>query len=200
LLNAQPNLGADLELRQPDEHVEGIGDAAIGGIVQRDHPKVGMAAVDLLEDRRDTADLHELDGLAEAFDGRDVAKAILGAKIGDLEHLLQRARAAHDLAEDGPDGLRVERTLVGLEHVVQHFLFSCWGKDFRSVIVLEFADLGGDGGAFVDKLEDMQVQLVDLSAKVSQRGGRPRRCGAVGALGLPLHKHSRHKGCCARSR
>ena len=117
-MNAQPNLGADLQLRQAHEHVQRVGDPAVGGVFQRHDAEIGMAAVDLLEHGGDAADAHELDRLAEALDGRQMAEAVLRAEVGDLEHLLQGPRAAHDLAEDGPDGGVVERALVGLQDVL----------------------------------------------------------------------------------
>ena len=87
-------------------------------------PKSRVAAIHLLEDGRDAADRDVLDRLAEPLDGGQVAVAVFRPEVGDLEHLLQRPRAAHDLAEDGPDGGLVERALVGLADVLEDFLFA----------------------------------------------------------------------------
>ena len=116
---SQPDLGTDLELRHPHEHVERVGDPAVGGVLQRHDAEIDVAAVDFLEHRRMLPTRDELDRLAEALDGGQVAVTVFRAEICDLEDLLQGPRAADDLAEDGPDGVVVERPLVGFEDVLK---------------------------------------------------------------------------------
>ena len=67
-MNLQADFRTDFQLRQTQEHVEGIGNPPIGRVFQGDNAKIGMAAVNFLENRRDAADAHEFDRLAEAFD------------------------------------------------------------------------------------------------------------------------------------
>ena len=108
---------------------------------------------------------HELDRLAEALDGGEVAETVLRPEVGDLEHLLQGPRAAHDLAEDGPDRHVVERPfvlVVDLQDVLEHFFFAGRREDFAALIVLDLADLRGEAGPLVDQFQDLQVELVDL--------------------------------------
>ena len=66
----------------------------------------------------------------------------------------------------------VERPLVGLQDVLEDFLFAGRRKDFRAVVVLDLADLGGEAGPFVDQLQDLQVELVDLGAQALQLSRR----------------------------
>ena len=106
VVDPQPDLGPDLQARQPDEHLERVGDPAVGRILQRDDPELDVAAVDLLEDRGDRADRDVLDGLAELGDRGEVAVAVLRPEAGDPQRPLQRPRAAHQLAEDQPERLR----------------------------------------------------------------------------------------------
>ena len=82
-MNLEPDFRADLQARQPHEHVERLGDAAVGRILERNHAEVDMAAIDLFEHRRDAADPHELDSLSEAFDGGEVAVTVFGAEVGN---------------------------------------------------------------------------------------------------------------------
>ena len=70
----------DSQLRHAHEHVERVGDAAVGRVFQRHHAEIDVAAVDLLEDGGDAADAHELDLLAEALDGGQVAEAVFRAQ------------------------------------------------------------------------------------------------------------------------
>ena len=70
VMDPQPDLGADLQAGQPDEHLERVDDPAVGRVLQRHEPELDVAAVDLLEDRGDRADRDVLDGLAELGDRR----------------------------------------------------------------------------------------------------------------------------------
>ena len=62
MVDPQPDLGADLEARQADEHLQGVGDPAVGRVLQGDDAELDVTAVDLLEDRGDRADRDVLDG------------------------------------------------------------------------------------------------------------------------------------------
>src|SRR6266852_3873859 len=152
-----------------------------------------MAAVDLFENRLDAADALEFDRLAEALDGGEVAKTIFGAEIRHFQDSLERARPAHDFAENRADGVRVERPFAGLEHVVEDFLFPCGGKDFGALVVFDLADFAGDGGALVDELEDVQVQFIDLRAQALERTCRTTGRGRVRAA-LALARHVSYSG------
>ena len=102
-MDAQPHLGADLQVRQLDEHVERVGDPAVGRVLQRHQAELDVAAIDLLEDRRDRADRHVLDRLAKFGDRGQVAVAVLRARgRRHADRALERPRAAHQLAEDDP--------------------------------------------------------------------------------------------------
>src|SRR5262249_33448694 len=140
---------------------------------------------------------NELDRLAEALDGGQVAKAVLRAEIGDLEHLLQGPRAGHDLAEDGADGGVVERPLVllvGRHDVLVDLFLAGRGEDVLALFELGPADLAGNGGPLVDQLDDLYVQFVDLGAEPLQlrrRTGHGRGVGWwVAALGFAGHVRS----------
>ena len=98
--------------RQPGEHVERVGDAAVGRVLDRHDAEVGVPAIDLLEHRGDAADRHQLDALAEAMDGRQMAVAVGRPEIGDAQLFFQRPRAADQLAKDGADAALGERALV----------------------------------------------------------------------------------------
>src|SRR5258708_3437402 len=103
-MNPQPHFRADLQVRQAHEHVKRVEDDADLGILERNNAVIDLAAVDLLEYRHDAADAHVFDVVAKAFDGGEMAVAVFGAEIGDLDDFLQGARAADDFAEDGADG------------------------------------------------------------------------------------------------
>ncbi len=124
MVDGQPNLRDDLQLRQAHEHVEGIGDAAVRRVLQRHDSEVGMAAVDLFEHSGDATDLHELDRSAEPLNGSQMTEAILGAEVRDLDDLLQGPRATHNLTENCPYRAGIEWSFVGLEDILKDLLFS----------------------------------------------------------------------------
>ena len=101
-MNAQPHFGPDLQVRELDEHVEGVGDASVGRVFERHQAELDVAAIDLLEDGRDRRDRHVLDAFAKFCDRGQVAVAVFGPEIGDADGALKGPRAAHQLAEDDP--------------------------------------------------------------------------------------------------
>jgi hypothetical protein len=107
-----------------------------------------VAAVHFLEDGGDAADRDRFDRIAEPLNCREMAVTINWAKVCDLEDLLQGPRAADDLAENRADRVLVQRALVGIDDVLEDFLFSNWRKDFRTVVVFDSADVGRQRGAF----------------------------------------------------
>ena len=66
-MDAEPDLGADLQPGQPHEHLERVDDPAVGRVLQRHDAELDVPAVDLLEDRGDRADGDVLDRLAEIW-------------------------------------------------------------------------------------------------------------------------------------
>src|SRR6266851_1557516 len=156
MTNPQPNFRADNQLRQAQEHVQRIGNAAVSRVFQGDYAKIGMAPVHLFEYCGDAAYAQVFDRLPETLDSGEMTKAVFRAKVGNLENALQGTRAAHDFAEYRANRAGIERAFVGLEHVVEDFLFARRREDFRATVVFDRADFGGDGSAFVDELQDMQ--------------------------------------------
>ncbi len=86
-----------------------------------------------------------------------------------------------------------ERPFVGLEDVLENFLFARGGEDFAALIGLHLADLPGDRGPLVDELEDLQVELVDLDAQCLQVAAAWRTCRT--AVGLARHVQIPVEGC-----
>ena len=67
----------------PREHVERVGHAAVGRVLDRHQPEIRLLPVDFLEHGGDAADRHELDALAEAMDRRQVAETVERPEKGD---------------------------------------------------------------------------------------------------------------------
>ena len=69
----------------PREHVERVGHAAVGRVLDRHQAEIRLLAMNLLEHGGDAADRHEFDALAETMDGGQVAVAVGGAKKGHAQ-------------------------------------------------------------------------------------------------------------------
>ena len=173
-MHPQPHLGPDLEVRQLDEHLERVGDPAVGRVLQWDHAELDVPAVDLLEDRGDRADRDMLDGLAKLGDRGQVAVAVLRAQAGDPHRPLQGPRAAHQLAEDSPQGLRRHRAPAGRERLGDHLVLARRRPDLQAPILLELADPKDDLRPSIQQTDELMVQPVDLLSQARQAGHRLR--------------------------
>ena len=60
------------------------------------------------------------------------------------------------------------------------------GEDVLALLDLGPADLGGDRGALVDELDDLDVEFVDLGAELFELRGGAGHGRAVGGCGAPL--------------
>ena len=183
-MDPEPDLGADLQAREPDEHVEGVDDPAVGRVLQRDDPELDVPAVDLLEDRGDRADRDVLDRLAELGDGGQVAVAVLRARgRRPAAAAASDRRAAHQLAED-----RAARSLAGsgprLAARARAMTSSSRAGDQTSspCFCLTWPIWSDDLGAAVQQGDEFLVDPVDLAPEA--REGR-RTLGVGGrACGL----------------
>ncbi len=100
-----------------------------------------------------------------------MAKAISRTEIGDFQYLLQRARGAHDLAEDGAHGLRWEGALVlvvDVQDILKDLFFAGGVEYFLALIVLDPADLRREAGTFANQIEDLKVQFIDTGSQVAE--------------------------------
>ena len=129
-----------------------------------------MAAIDFLEDGRDRADRHVLDGLAKLGDRGEVAVAVLGPEVGDADRPLERPRAAHQLAEDDPQRLRGQRALAGGQGLGDDLVLARGRPDLEPLILLDLADLRGDLGAAIQQADEVLVEPVDLAPQARQTG------------------------------
>src|SRR3712207_3691428 len=108
-----------------------------------------------------------------------MAVTVSWAKVSDPQHLLQGARAADQLAEDGPHAQGAERTLDQLGDPGQHFVLPVGVVGFLVRRLLDFADFQGQRGALVHALDDLAVYLIDFGPKSCLRSR-----AVAGASGL----------------
>ena len=169
-MDPQPHLRPDLQVRQLDEHVERVGDPAVGRVFQRHQSELDVAAIDLLEDRGDRADRHVLDGLAESRDRGEVAVTILRPQAGHADRPLKGPGAAHQLAEDDPQRLRRQRALARRQGLRDHLVLPGRRPDLQPMIVLHLPDPRRDLRAAIQQLDQLLVQPVDLPPQARQAG------------------------------
>jgi hypothetical protein len=68
MVNAHLHLTTDAN-GQPRKHVERVGNAPIGRVLDRHKSIMNMAAIDLFKHGRNAADRNEIDALAETLNG-----------------------------------------------------------------------------------------------------------------------------------
>ena len=113
-----------LQARWSDEHVERVGNAAVGGVFERDEAELDVSAVHFLEHGGDRADRDVLDGVAELGDRGQMTVAVVRSQEGHAQGSLQGAAAAHELSKDEPECFRRQRTFVGRDRLRQDFFLA----------------------------------------------------------------------------
>ena len=120
-----------------------------------------------------------LDAFAKFGDRSEVAVAVLGPKVGDVDRPLQRPRAAHQLAEDDPQRLLRQRALAGRQGLGDDLVFPRRRPDLEPLIVLDLTDLRDDLGAAIEQADQVLVEPVDLASQARQ-AGLPLGVGRLG--------------------
>ena len=102
------------------QQVEGRGDDAVRRVLRGHEPELDLAPLHRREDVGDRAQPAQLRRAPEVLDGGQVREGALRAEVGDLDAVLERAGARHDLAEDRRDGAVRKGTGVrGAQALVQ---------------------------------------------------------------------------------
>ena len=127
-MNPQLHLAADLH-RQPSEHVERVDHAPVRRVLDRHHAIVGLVPIHLLERSWNGSHRHELDRAAEVGAGREMAVAIRGSQVSDLERLDQRSTTTRHLAQHDLDRLGVHRTLARFDRLQQPIVVAVGVED-----------------------------------------------------------------------
>ena len=92
-MHRQPNFAADHQMRHLQEHVERIDDPAVGRVLDRHDAEIDVAAIDLLEHRRNVVHAQASDRLTEAQldGGAQMAVTVFGTREINtiLKHLFE---------------------------------------------------------------------------------------------------------------
>ena len=183
MVYAELDLGPDLDVGQLDEHLERVGDPAVGRVFQGDDAELDVPPVDLLEDGGDRSDRNVLDGLAKFRHRGQVAVAVLRTQAGDAQVPLERPGSAHELAEDQAERLGGQGTLAGGQGPCDDLVLTRRRPDLHPLMMLDLSNLRGDRGPAVEQLDQVEVELVDLSPQARQGGG-PLRVGRLAGRSL----------------
>jgi hypothetical protein len=83
------------------------------------------------------------------------------------EALLKVLSFLHDLLEDAAERIAVERSLVGLQGVLQDLLFAAGLLYGQAVLLFQLADLGNAARTLIEEANQLAVEVVDFFAPVS---------------------------------
>ena len=181
-MHAEADLGPNFQAREANEHVQGVGDPAVGRVLERDQAELNVAAVDFLEDRRDRAHGDMLDRFAELGDGCQMAIAVLGAEVGDPQGALQGAAPTHHFAKDEAEGLLRQWALTRGQGARDDFLLARGRPDFQPLFLLYLADLKRNFGASIEQGDQFLIDPVDFAPEAWQ--GRCALRIVIGRRGL----------------
>ncbi len=174
-MNSQPHLGPDHDVGQLDEHVERVGHPAVGRVFQRHQAELDVTAIDVFKDGRDRADRDVDHGLTKLGHRSQMAVAVFGAQVSHVDGALQRARAAHQLAEN--DSQRLRRAAgpwLAAKALRDDLVLARRRPDLDTLIVLDLADQRRDLGAAIEQADQVLIELVDLPPQSTQRGSALR--------------------------
>ncbi len=162
------DLGRDRE-RRLDEQVERVADHAFVGVLDRHHAELGLAGLDLREDRVGGRRGSQVRHLSELLDRGLVCVGRGRTEICDADAALQRDRRGDDLAEDLADRRGRERTGVRALEPLEDLELARRHERGRAAGGLQAADIGVQRGAAVQQREDLRIDRVDLFAQRCQR-------------------------------
>src|SRR5882762_10813644 len=163
VLNGQNDLRNNLQIAV-HEHVERMGDNALGGILDGNNSVVCAVLADFAEDVGDRLLSGVKQAGAEAPNGGLVREGGFGSQIRDRKRFLERKRAGHDLAINGAQRFIGHRAGVQLADPMKNSALAMRSVDFFAGFEFDFADGKDMPGALVKKLDDLRVQLVDRFA------------------------------------
>ena len=181
ILDLHQDLRADAQVAF-HENIERVIDRALGGVFDRHHAVVGVAARDHVEDIGD-ADVRRVIHARAEFAPRGLVRVRrFRPEVGDRQILLQGERGGHDLAVNRADRLFRQpalETRVLRRQRAQHRLLALRRVDLRALGFLHQADLMHQIGALVEQSEKLLVDRVDLLANLGERhGGRSLDVGS----------------------
>src|SRR5690242_2526441 len=127
-----------------DEHIEGMVDDALRGVLDWNHAEVRSSSFDLAEYVLDAVDRYILGGRAEFLSAGHMREGRPGAQVGHLLRTFQRKRRRHDLPIHRTDRLRRKWTGVLRYEALDDRRFPGWGMQVRTriLLLLESAEIG----------------------------------------------------------
>ena len=165
-LGAPKNFRVDLQVGI-DEAIQSVMHGTFSGVLDGKNAVVHDTRGDAVEDAFGAGVGDVFDAVAKFIDGDLMGPRSSGAEIGDLHARLQGQRGAHDLAVDGADGFFREATFLrGVERCefAQELLLTSRHIDIETLLFFDGAHNVDEFGAFVEKLNELLVNGVDLSA------------------------------------
>ena len=170
---------------EAQEHVQGVADHPLGGVLHRHHPVVAGARLDLAEDLADGGHGDGAHRVAELLERRRLGEGPLRPQKGGLQRLLQGQAGGHDLAEEPRHLLAVQGTRVALLDPPQDRrlplravkLDRPLAPPAPSQAFLIRPTSWAQRGAVADQAQDLHIDGIDALAHLAQLvlGGWPLR-------------------------
>lgn len=141
-------------------------DGPRGGVLDRDDPEVGTAALDLVDDGGIGRDRHVLRGRAEALERRLMTIGRLWPEERDAERPLKITRCRQDLAVNRAKVLGPERAGAQAREPVEKLRLSRRRVHRSPVTRLDLTDLRRHARAATEELDDLLVERVHLAPEL----------------------------------
>ena len=130
-----------------------------------------MPAHDFLKHRRDRAQRNIIDAAAELLHGRGMRERSLGAEKSDAQRLFQRERSAHEFPIHRLQASIGKWPLIELSDFFEDRFLPIGRINRRFVLLLDLADFDDDAGTFIEQINDLVIELIDLQSQRRKGGG-----------------------------
>ena len=150
MANGERDFGANAQ-SGVEQQIHGAVDRAFDGVFNRHHAKCRTVRLDCMENIVDAHAVHTDNCVAELFEHRLFGVRARRAEEGDFNRLFHRAAHAHDLAPEGLQLRRGQRSWIALGDFLQHDGFALWAIDRLIVFLLNLTDLLREFSALVQQ-------------------------------------------------
>ena len=152
------------------EQIERTGHDAFGGVFHAHHTILRGASCRGVKHLVKVGAVGEISRTAKELDGGLLTEGALRPQHCHPLRCFQRQTGRHDFTPDAGHMTVEQRTRVGLLDVVDDLGHAIRAEERRPFLALDLAHLFGHMGTFIEQLQQLLVQRVDLLAQHGQIG------------------------------
>src|SRR5512133_2770489 len=163
-MDFQQNLGGNLEAAF-HEHIQGMGNNSLRGILDRYDSVERLALLDLLEHRRDRFERHQLRRQPELLHGCQMAEGGFRSQEGHFHGGFQGQAGRDDLTVDAAQGIIGKWPWIIIQQAFIDLAFTAGYMKLLVAAGLETTDFQHHLRALVEKVDDAVIDTVNFGSQ-----------------------------------